>query len=118
MTTIGYVASSWFTHRATVRLPNAPEWFTSTQTANYFLVGITVNPGNSGGPVYSLEDASVLGVCDAFLNTPVKNQHGQSIRIKDNDLIYSSGLAVVVPIKFVIDLMQKHDLKWSSQDEH
>jgi S1-C subfamily serine protease len=65
ITTSGAVASSWDYDVKEVQSPGAPDWFRLPNIADSYLADMHVNPGNSGGPVYSVENGAVIGVCVA-----------------------------------------------------
>ncbi len=56
-----------------------------------YLADMRVNQGDSGGPVYNSTDGRIIGFVDAYLNATDGG---------------NSGLAVIVPIRHVLDLVQ------------
>lgn len=113
VTNVGWMATSWSFDIKEVPVPGAPEWFRWPDIADVYLADVEVNPGNSGGPVYLIENAAVIGVCVASKPAPVRDQMGNPIR----QLFYSSGLTIVVPSRYVIELLRKHNLTWSKSTE-
>lgn len=93
VTNSGHVASAW--------------------TSPNFLIDAEVNSGNSGGPVYLVEDASVVGMCIAYKGSPVWREGGKIARILDQPLYYSSGLTEVVPASRIIDMLERNELSFS-----
>jgi S1-C subfamily serine protease len=89
ITNAGVIASAWAT---------APD--------DRYIADLEVNPGNSGGPVYLVEDGSVIGVCVATQTAPVR-WRGEPFSVQGAPLIYSSGLTVVIPSRHVLDLMAR-----------
>jgi len=61
-----------------------------------FLIDITVNSGNSGSPVFSLEDGKFVGMITSFTNaqTLLYDQNGKLVAT----LPYNSGLANALPV--------------------
>jgi S1-C subfamily serine protease len=106
VTTSGNLASAWTDDTEYVQVPGAPQGFKMPDVADSYLADMHVNPGNSGGAVYSVEDEAVIGVCVAFHTAPVMN--GDQIA---GPLSYNSGISIVVPIPYAIDLLKKHNLK-------
>ena len=100
VTTSGEIASAFGTDIQQVQAPGGPTGFTIPNVADSYLADVAVNPGNSGGPAYRVEDASVLGVVVAF-----KIGTGQAAA---SPFFYNSGLSVVVPIKYGEDLIARH----------
>jgi S1-C subfamily serine protease len=115
ITTSGNLASSWSYDIAEVQIPGAPAWFRKSDIADSYLADVHVNGGNSGGPVYSVENGRVIGVCVAFDMAPVLYGDGrkEAARIENRPVFYNSGLSIVVPIRYVIDLLKKHNLRWA-----
>ena len=110
----GWIATSWAFDITEVAMPEAPEWFRRPDIADSYLADVEVNPGNSGGPVYLVENGTVVGLCVASKPVPVWDQQGNSVALDDKRVLYySSGLTVVVPSCYVIELLRKHGLNWS-----
>lgn len=106
ITTAGIIASAWHSESMEVAPEGAPEGFTIPDLADAYLADVAVNPGNSGGPVYLQDDGSVIGVCVAF-------------RIADAEaggipLRYNSGLSIVVPTRYVVEMLGRHENLQSS----
>jgi S1-C subfamily serine protease len=59
---------------------------------------MSVNPGNSGGPVYYASSGDVIGVCTAYRVAQVGRTTG------------NSGLAVIVPVAYGNMLLSKHGI--------
>jgi S1-C subfamily serine protease len=71
------------------------------------VVDIMVNPGNSGGPVFLSATGYVIGLCRAQRLAPtVSTSPGQASSIMQN-----SGLGLVTPAKFLVQLMQSHGVQ-------
>jgi S1-C subfamily serine protease len=68
--------------------------------AERYLADLEVNGGNSGGPVYLVETATVIGVCVATRSAPV-TRAGAPVVLDGQVLAYSSGLTVVIPSPYV-----------------
>ncbi len=97
----GFMATSWAFELQELKLPGTPEFYRKLDIADSYLADINVNPGNSGGPVYLASDGSVIGVCVAYLPTTVRDDKGGV-----TDYYYNTGLAVVVPSRYVSDLLK------------
>lgn len=65
-----------------------------------YLGDFTANPGNSGGPVYTVGDAGIVGVCVAGRLAPIVGGVGA----------HAAGLTVVVPVAEVQALMARNGL--------
>jgi len=92
ITNSGHIASVW----------NTP----------YYLADIEVNPGNSGGPVYLVDDAGVIGVCVSFKPSPLLNKDGKPLVINGKQAYASSGLTNIIPSKYVIDLIERNGISY------
>jgi len=109
VTSAGYIATSWAfkISRYASQIPGTEQWYYRADVADAYLADVEVNPGDSGAPVYSVDDAKIFGVCIASKPSPIRDQNGNSVRINDHDLFYSSGLTYVVPTKYVMDLLNR-----------
>lgn len=101
VTTSGTIASAWEFDIDWVEVDPASRR-TIPDVKDHYLADLTVNHGNSGGPVYSTESGTVIGVCTAFECAPVESG-GPEI-----ELGYNSGLSIVVPIRYGEDLLAEH----------
>lgn len=99
----GFMATSWAFDLQELKSPGTPEFYRKLDIADSYLADINVNPGNSGGPVYLASDGSVIGVCVAYLSTNVRDDKG-SVK----NYYYNTGLAIVVPSRYVCDLLKRH----------
>jgi S1-C subfamily serine protease len=100
VTTSGGIASAFSTDIKEIQSPGAPPGFTVPAISDSYLADVSVNPGNSGGPVYRITDGEVIGVCVAFRIG--QGSTGPSM------FQYNSGLSVIVPIKYGLKLIAKH----------
>jgi S1-C subfamily serine protease len=104
VTSGGFMATSWAFELKELKLPGAPTFYRKLNRADAYLADISVNPGNSGGPVYLVSDGSVIGVCVGNLQTNIKDDKGDIVENR----YYNSGLAFVVPSRYVCDLLERH----------
>lgn len=111
ITNAGWLATSWSYDVAKLQMPGAPPGFFLPDIADTYLADVTVNPGNSGGPIYLVSNANVIGVAVAFQDTPVKDEQGNDAVINGHQLFYSSGLTVVIPARYIADLLKKNGVK-------
>lgn len=68
---------------------------------NVFQLDATAYPGNSGSPVYDVDDGSVVGVIDKVF---VQES-------KENVLTNPSGISYAIPINFVANLLKENNLR-------
>src|SRR6266850_1140164 len=66
VTTSGNLASAWDYETKQLQMPGARGGFPIPENVDSYLADMHVNPGNSGGPVYSVEQGSVIGICVSF----------------------------------------------------
>lgn len=112
VTNSGWMATSWSFNITEVQEPGMPQWFRNIEVSDSYLADVEVNPGNSGGPVFLINDASVIGMCVASKPAPIRNQDGEQVIINGQRLFYSSGLTVVVPSRYITELLKKSGLEW------
>jgi len=81
---------------------------------------IRVNPGNSGGPVFSKATGAVVGIVKAVAEAPADldpqqlgHAYGfdqrsiQEGRPQVHPILYNSGITYIVPSKYIADLLKK-----------
>jgi len=98
--TAGIIASAWHFDSMEVTPDGAPSGFTIPDFKDAYLADVAVNAGNSGGPVYGQDDGGVIGVCVAFRIAEVE---GGGLPLR-----YNSGLSIVVPIRYGVELLGRH----------
>jgi S1-C subfamily serine protease len=104
----GMIASEPFTGAQTQR-PNTPVGSLTPEIEDSILLDAVVNSGISGGPVYLPGEHSVLGICEAFEPSPIfTSQQPQTVVPGAGQNI---GLAMVIPIKYAIALLQKNKIE-------
>ena len=83
-----------------------------------------VNRGNSGGPVYCIDIGAVIGLCDAHglddnvMLYPSPGSTGKPEQAYDaNNRVFmtNAGLGVVIPAKYVVELLKKNNLNWTEK---
>jgi S1-C subfamily serine protease len=112
ITNAGCIASGWLSDADARRLLLLREGPGSYDHVDRYLADLEVNGGNSGGPVYETERGQVIGVCVATQNAYV-TAAAEPVRTQDGSpLVYSSGLTIVVPSKYVVALLERHNLSW------
>lgn len=85
----GWIATSWSTSFKNIK--------------DAYLGDIEINQGDSGAPVYLIEDSSIIGLCVAMKRAPVIDQQ---------NLGYSSGLSIIVPTCHILDLLDKNKISY------
>lgn len=107
ITTSGALASAWAMNIEEIAIPGAPAGVTRPDIKDSYLADVSVNPGNSGGPVYRISDGAVVGVCVAFRNVPLMAAQ-QPVTVNGQLLSYNSGLSIAVPISYGEELLTRH----------
>lgn len=102
----GWMATSWNIDVDYERIEGAPQDFIIPVISESYLADIDINPGNSGGPIYSAFDGSIIGVAVAFQKTWVQDEGNNDANLNGHRLFYSSGITVVVPIKYALELLK------------
>jgi S1-C subfamily serine protease len=101
-TNSGGVATSWATRQV------------NRQLLDVYIGDLQVNPGNSGGPVYLIDTAEIIGVCVSHSLSAVWTRDAQGswvqAEINDEPLMINSGIANIIPTKYVINLMTKNNI--------
>jgi S1-C subfamily serine protease len=104
----GMIASEPFSV-VQMQRPNAPAGSLTPEIEDSILLDAVVNSGNSGGPVYLPGEHSVVGICDAYEPSAIfATQRTQAVV---PGAAQNSGLAVVIPIKYAIGLLQKNKIE-------
>jgi S1-C subfamily serine protease len=104
VTTVGCFAAAWAVDIRGALVAAESGGHAPKDYEDRYLADVQANHGNSGGPVFSRRDGSVVGVL---------------IRSKATDawgLTTNSNLAIVVPSRYIADLAQRHGVAWTSAD--
>jgi S1-C subfamily serine protease len=117
VTNAGWMATVWSFNYRRVLLPGVPNWFQDVDPADVYLADLTINGGNSGGPVYLAENGAVIGVGIGSKTEIIVDQHGTPVSLGDRQMRHRSGLSTVVPAEYVVTLLTKNNLSWSEPRE-
>jgi S1-C subfamily serine protease len=104
----GMIASESCSAEQTQRL-SAAAGSLGPEVEDSILLDAVVNPGISGGPVYLPGEHSVIGICEAYEPSPVFTAQRPQTVVPG--VGQNSGLAVVIPIKYAIALLQKNKIE-------
>ena len=115
VTNSGGLATCWGIDIQEVPVSGAPVGFTVPDVSDVYLADIEVNPGDSGAPVYDVENSSVIGLCVASKVAPVRDQNGNSVTLDTKELGYSSGLTIVVPARHIASVLDKNKVGYKVQ---
>jgi len=77
------------------------------RSIDYFLIDTIMNMGNSGGPAYLPDTGEIIGMALAVRTAPVSYS---SSSVYEDDLLANSGLAIVMPSKYIIQLLTKNNI--------
>lgn len=120
----GYLASAWGVEYRTPPQPaNATvlDYFNSRIASDFYYADIRTNRGNSGGPVFSIDDNGVIGVCAKYVleSVLIKDGTGEPTPMElDKDskraLYYNAGIAWIIPASYVIKLLEKNKVPTAS----
>ena len=111
VTNSGGLATCWGTDIKEVHISGAPPTFTIPDISDVYLADIEVNPGDSGAPVYEIENATIIGLCVASKLAPVRDQNGDNIIVNEKQYLYSSGLTIVIPTPYISEFLKKNQIE-------
>jgi S1-C subfamily serine protease len=112
LTNSGIIASSWSTTVDEMPHPRMPD-VTIPEIRDTYLADVKTNPGNSGGPVYSTRDGTVIGVLVAGRLTNVI-AGDQPATLNDVALTADAGVSVVVPTRYACEMLDRHGVAWTA----
>jgi hypothetical protein len=116
LTNSGWLATSWGTEIIEEEIPGRPYWFPRKIISDVYFADIQVNPGNSGSPVYVIENASVIGVCVSNSLVPVLDEDKKEAVILGKRIFYNAGLTQIIPSKYVIELLKKNNAEFDQTE--
>jgi len=91
-------------------------WDVNTKEfADRYKADMTINPGNSGGPVFQVETGKIIG-CAAYQPASVTSQGERVILPGNKSLSYNFGLAMIIPARYVVDLLKENKVTVISDD--
>jgi S1-C subfamily serine protease len=111
----GIIACAWGDQGIDHFLEHSEQGFAADAPLDRYLVDISVNPGNSGGPCYRVTDQRVVGICEAFQLIEVEfednGRDGDDDTAPDIDdpqrsVLQNADITFVVPAKYVIALLE------------
>lgn len=104
VTTAGTLASAWET-----QVENVSDGWRTRDSMDVYLADISVNPGNSGGPIYRIVDGVVIGVCTAYRFAPLfyADKRGGQVTLGERPVAINAGLCVVSPIRHIAELQNQ-----------
>jgi S1-C subfamily serine protease len=105
----GMIASESFSVAQT-QPTSSPAGLLNTEVEDSILIdAVVVNPGISGGPVYLPGEHSVIGICDAYEPAAIFGAQRPQLAVPGAG--QDIGLAMVIPIKYAIALLQKNKIE-------
>jgi len=112
ITSAGVVASAWASEADAAALTGGSH--ASRTEVDRYLLDLSANGRNSGGPVYRTDTSAVIGMCRSTLSANVVfgDTVGGPVLAGNRPLVYSSGLTVAVPAKAVSELLAQHGIGW------
>jgi len=116
VTNSGVVASSWSIDSMEISVGAAIPEFTFPDIGDVYLGDIEINPGDSGAPIYLVDNASIIGLCVASKPSPVRNQNGNPVVSYGQRLYFSSGLTIIVPTRYIIELLERNKIDFDVSD--
>ena len=109
VTNAGSIASSWSVRVGEIPHPTMPDT-TLPEIRDVYLADVQSNPGNSGGPVYSVDDGSIIGVLVAGRLTDVSIGDKTAAEVLGVKLTADAGLSIVVPCRYVVDMLERNGI--------
>jgi len=115
ITNAGHLASAWAADIKDISVPGIAG-MTRPDVADSYVADMEVNPGNSGGPTYALETGVVVGVCVASQPAPARfTDTGEPAAVGGRGIAYSSGLTIVIPARYVVEMLTHHGVRYTSK---
>jgi hypothetical protein len=109
VTNSGGLATCWGVDVKEVPVLGAPFSFVIPDISDVYLGDIEINSGDSGAPVYEVDNSTVIGICVASKPANVHDQNNNPIKLDDGRIIfYSSGLTIIVPTKYILELLKNN----------
>jgi S1-C subfamily serine protease len=112
VTNSGVLATCWGTDMKEISIAGAPADFRLPDIGDIYLADLEVNPGDSGAPIYDIENSTIIGLCVASKLAPVRYSDGSMAVVDGKQLCYSSGLTIVVPTPYIAKLLDKNDVSY------
>jgi S1-C subfamily serine protease len=107
LSSAGIIACSWGDQGIDHFLDEPEHGVSPEIPLDRYLVDISVNQGNSGGPCYRVSDQRVVGICEALqlIEVDIEDDGIDAVDEPQRTVLQKADITFVVPAKYVIALL-------------